>query len=192
MAIKGLEWENAPVSLRDNAHQSEAFKAINPQGRVPALETQQGVLTQSLAMIDWLEDIHPTPSIYPNDAWLRAKCRAFAHVITTDVFPLQNLSTRQKLASDFGCDEEAQAAWCRHWIERGFTALETELQLRPPQFKLGYLFGDEPTLADICLVPQMNNARRYGLDLAPFPRLLAADTKARAHPAFTKTAPEAP
>lgn len=190
MALKGLTWDSQAISLRDNAHQSAAFKAINPQGRVPALATEQGILTQSLAIIDWLEDTHPQPSVYPSDPWDRAKCRAFAHVLATDIFPLQNLSTRQKLATDFDCDEAAQATWCRYWIAAGFEALETELALPNPRPETAFLFADVPTLADICLVPQMNNARRYQVDLSPYPLLIAADNAAREHPAFARTAPE--
>jgi maleylpyruvate isomerase len=190
MALKGLDWETIPLSLRENDHRSEAYLNVNPQGRVPALETSQGVLTQSLAIIDWLEETHPTPSIYPDDAWDRAQCRAFSHVITTDIFPLQNLSTRQKLGRDYGCDERAQAAWCRDWIEAGFSALEVELS-RKPASSTQFLFADWPTLAEICLVPQMNNARRYGVDLSPFPLLVGADARARNLPAFVTTAPDA-
>jgi maleylacetoacetate isomerase len=157
MALKGLTWETIPVSLREDAHLSASFLAINPQGRVPALQTEHGILTQSLAMIDWLEETHPSPSIYPQDPWQRALCRAFAHVITTDIFPLQNLSTRRKLGTDFGCDEAGQAAWCRHWIGVGFAALEEELGARKTT-STAYLFADAPTLAEVCLVPQMNNA----------------------------------
>jgi maleylacetoacetate isomerase len=190
MALKGLTWETIPVSLREDAHLSASFLAINPQGRVPALQTEHGILTQSLAMIDWLEETHPSPSIYPQDPWQRALCRAFAHVITTDIFPLQNLSTRRKLGTDFGCDEAGQAAWCRHWIGVGFAALEEELGARKTT-STAYLFADAPTLAEVCLVPQMNNARRYGLDLNPYPRLVEADAKARTYPAFISTAPDA-
>jgi maleylacetoacetate isomerase len=190
MALKGLNWDAVAVSLRDNEHKDPSFVAINPQSRVPALETEKGVLTQSFAIMDWLEETYPQPSIYPSDAWERAQCRAFAHVIATDIFPLQNLSTRQKLGTEFGADEARQAAWSGDWIINGFSALETETTARGWQAEHGFLFGDYPTLADICLVPQMNNARRYGVDLAPFPLLVAADAKARAHPAFVATAPE--
>jgi maleylacetoacetate isomerase len=190
LAFKGLTWDSASVSLRGNAHQSAAYLGLNPQGRVPALETDQGLLTQSFAIMDWLEDSHPTPSIYPVDAWQRALCRAFAHVIATDIFPLQNMSTQVKLGGEFGADEARQAQWCRDWIARGFAALEEETTRRGWSPQHGYLFADYPTLADICLVPQMNNARRYEVDLSPYPLLVAADAKARAHKAFVSTAPE--
>jgi maleylacetoacetate isomerase len=154
------------------------------------LVTPDGLLTQSLAIIDWLEETQQGPSLYPKDTFTRAQCRAFAHVIATDISPLQNLSPRQKLGAEFGADEARQAQWSRDWIVGGFQALEAQLiqQNRPHTGQ--FLFAESPTLADICLVPQMNNARRFGVDLTPFPSLVAADALARAHPAFVATAPE--
>jgi maleylpyruvate isomerase len=191
LALKGIDWAPKSVSLLANDHQSRDFLKINPQGRVPALVTGQGVLSQSFAIMDWLEETYPDrPSIYPKDAWHRAQCRAFAHVIATDIFPLQNLSTRRKLQSEFDANETRQAAWCADWIAKGFAALEVETAARGWTGEDGYLFGHAPSLADICLVPQMNNARRYKVDLTPFPLLVAADAKTRVHPAFVSTAPE--
>ena len=191
LSLKNLDCHSHAVSLIANDHQTSAYLNINPQGRVPALVTDHGVLTQSLAIIDWLEETHPdSPSIYPKDPWRKALCRAFAHVIATDIFPLQNLSTRRKLHSEFGADEPRQGQWCADWIASGFAALETETFARGWTPETGYLFADVPTLADICLVPQMNNARRYKVDLTAFPLLVAADARARAHPAFANTAPE--
>jgi maleylacetoacetate isomerase len=191
LALKGVEASQHSVSLIANDHQSEAFRALNPEGRVPALVTEQGVLTQSLAILDWLEECYPTPSLYPQDPWQRALCRAFAHVIAGDIFPLQNLSVRQKLADEFGADEARVAQWCADSIARGFGALETETRNRGWSIDQGYLFGPEPSLADICLVAQMNNARRFGVDLSVFPLLVSADAQARVHPAFVSTAPDA-
>jgi maleylacetoacetate isomerase len=185
LALKGVSWVAKDISLAANEHESTEFLAINPQGRVPALATDQGLLTQSLAIIDWLEETHPqSPSVYPSDAWQRAQCRAFAYVIASDIFPLQNLSTRRKIHSAFRADEAAQAQWCREWIVKGFQALEREADARQWHPEQGYLFGDGPSLAEICLVPQMDNARRYEVDLSDFPLLLAADSYARLHPAF--------
>lgn len=190
MTLKGLTWESEGISLRTGAHKDPAFLAINPQGRVPALQTDQGLLTQSLAIIDWLEETQGGPSLYPSDPFARAQCRAFAHVIATDIFPLQNLSTRQKLAAEFGADEARQAQWCGEWIAKGFEALEAQLSMQGQRLKGSYLFGATPSVADICLVAQMNNARRYEVDLTPFPLLVAADATARVHPAFIAAAPE--
>ncbi len=189
LALKGISWEGRDVPLSANAHLQADYMGLNPQSRVPLLVTEHGRLSQSLAIIDWLEDAYlDRQSIYPADPWNKALCRAFAHVIASDVFPLQNLSTRRKLQSDYGVDDEGQAGWSRDWIARGFTALEAETAARGWSPELGYLFGDYPTLADICLVPQMNNARRYKVDLSAFPLLVAADCTARAHPAFVSSA----
>ncbi len=190
LALKGVASESHTVSLIANDHLSDAYRALNPEGRVPAIVAEHGVLTQSFAIMDWLEDTIPEPSLYPADTWQRALCRAFAHAIASDIFPVQNLGVRRKLASDFGADEAQTTKWCAEWIAKGFTALEAETAKRSWHESQGYLFGPSPTLADICLVPQMNNARRYGVDLSPFPLLVCADAKARAHPAFVATAPE--
>ncbi len=190
LALKGVASESHAVSLVANDHQSEAYRALNPEGRVPAIVTEQGVLTQSFAIMDWLEDTIAQPSLYPADPWQRALCRAFAHAIASDIFPVQNLGVRRKLTADFGADEARTVQWCAQWIATGFAALEAETVKRGWHQSQGYLFGPTPTLADICLVPQMNNARRYGVELTPFPLLVAADAKARAHPAFVTTAPE--
>jgi maleylpyruvate isomerase len=184
LALKNIAWERAEVSLIRNEHQATPYVSLNPQQRVPALETPHGLLTQSLAIIDWLEDTYPEPSIYPADAFVRAQCKAFAHVIGSDIFPVQNLGVRRKLGAEFGADEARQAQWCADWIAKGFAALETETAQRGWSPDDGYLFADHVTLADICLVPQMNNARRFGVDLSRFPLLLAADANARAHQAF--------
>lgn len=190
LALKGVTSDSHFVSLIANDHLSDPYRTLNPEGRVPAIVTENGVLTQSFAIMDWLEDTIPEPSLYPSDIWQRALCRAFAHAIASDIFPVQNLGVRRKLAADFGADEARTTQWCAEWIAKGFAALEIETAKRFWSPEQGYLFGPLPTLADICLVPQMNNARRYGVDLTPFPLLVAADAKARAHPAFITTAPE--
>ncbi len=191
LALKGVEVEIIPISLIDNIHLTTEYKAINPQQRVPFLVDGETNIAQSLAIIDYLEEMYPNPSIYPENMGERAKCRAFAHVIASDIFPLQNLGLRRKLTNDFGLDEIGQAEWCAYWISKGFTALEAELEAQNKSvINTGFLFGDYPTLADICLVPQMRNARRYGVELAKFPRLVEYDAKAAAHLAFKVSAPE--
>lgn len=190
LALKGVDYDVVPHSLPRNEHLDPAYAALNPLRRVPALETPHGVLTQSLAIIDWLDETIPAPPLHPADPVERARCRAFAHVIATDIFPLQNLSTRRKLGSDFGADEAAQARWSREVTATGFAALETETAARGWTADRGWLFGDAPSLAEICLVPHMNNARRYEVDLTAFPLLVAADARARAHPAFASTGPD--
>lgn len=190
LALKGLEYRVVPHSLIANEHLDPAYAVLNPQQRVPALETPDGVLTQSLAIIDWLEETCPQPSVYPGGVRDRALCRAFAHVIAMDVFPLQNLSTRRRMGTDFGIDEAGQVRWSAGVTADGFAALETGTAARGWTPDRGFLFGDRPSLAEICLVPHMNNARRWQVDLTAFPLLVAADAAARAHPAFASTAPQ--
>lgn len=187
--LKGVAYEAAPINIAPGKDEQlgQAYRGKNPQMRVPALETSRGVLTQSLAILDWLDETYPAPPFLPADPWLRAQTRAFALTIATDIHPLNNLAPLARLRSEFGAGEDAIAAWYLHWISVGFEALEAQLAARPAT---SYAFGDEPTLADICLVPQCANARRFKLDFAKFPRLATIDERARAHPAFIKAAPE--
>ncbi len=158
---------------------------MNPQRRVPALKLDDGtVLLQSLAIIDYLDETYPEPPFLPSDAKLRARIRAVAHMVSMDIHPLGNSGTRNYLIQTLGLDEAAAKAWTTHWMEEGFAGIEPLLGEGP------YAFGAAPTLGDICLVPQVSNARRFGVDLAPFPRLAAADAAARRHPAFAAAAPE--
>lgn len=189
LELKGATFESVSVNIAPGKDEQlqDAYRARNPQMRVPALETEQGVLTQSLAILDWLDDTYPDPPLLPADPWQRAQARAFALTIATDIHPLNNLSPLARLRSQFGADEAAIADWYVHWIRTGFDALETQLGSRPQS---AYLFGDQPTLADICLVPQCANARRYKMDMTPYPRIAAADARAREHPAFVRAAPE--
>jgi maleylacetoacetate isomerase len=187
--LKGVEYEALPVNIAPGIDEQlgQAYRHKNPQMRVPALETPKGVLTQSLAILHWLDETYPTPPFMPVDPWLRAQTHAFALTIATDIHPLNNLAPLARLRSEFGAGEDAIAAWYLHWIGIGFEALEAQLATRP---RSSFVFGEEPTLADICLVPQCANARRFKLDFARFPRIAAADEHARAHPAFIKAAPE--
>ena len=187
--LKGVAYESVPVNIAPgiDEHQQPAFRAINPQMRVPALETPHGVLTQSMSILVWLDQTYPEPRFVPSDPWAGAQVRSFALTIATDIHPLNNISVLGWLKSRFGADEAATGEWYRHWISVGFEALEARARARP---ETPFVFGDAPNLADICLVPQMANARRFKTDLAPFPRLVAYDESARAHPAFVKAAPE--
>ncbi len=189
LALKGVEYEAIAVNIAAGVdeHRRPDYRAINAQARVPALETPHGVLTQSLAILDWLDQTYPEPAFLPAESWARAQVRSFALTIAADVHPLNNTSVLARIKSQFGADEAAVGEWYRHWISVGFEALETQTRARP---ETAFAFGDRPTLADICLVPQMTNARRFKTDLAPFPRLVAIDTHTRAHPAFIKAAPE--
>jgi maleylpyruvate isomerase len=189
LALKGVSYETIPVNILPgiDEHQQSAYRALNPQMRVPALETPHGVLTQSLSILVWLDETYREPRFMPAEQGARAQVRSFALTIATDIHPLNNTSVLGRLKSQFGADEAAIGEWYRHWIGVGFEALEAQARARPETL---FAFGDTPTLADICLVPQMANARRFKTDLAPFPRLVAYDESARAHPAFIKAAPE--
>ncbi|MBL8642374.1 MAG: maleylacetoacetate isomerase [Rhodospirillaceae bacterium] len=190
-----LNLKNVPVAVqtvhlrKDGGEQHRpAYEAVNPQRLVPALDVDGDVLTQSLAIIEYLEETHPTPSLLPGTAKDRARIRAMALTIAADIHPIQNLRVLEHLKAQTGCNDEAAFAWARHWIELGFMALEAFVTRAPKQGL--YCYGDTVTLADVLLVPQMNNARRFQCDLTKFPRLTAIDTRLRALPAFHKAAPE--
>ena len=154
-------------------------------GRGPEVRTR---LTQSVAILEWIEETFPDRPLLPSDPIKRAKVRAFAAAIGCDIHPLQNLRILKKARELAGDDPEAGPAWARHWISLGFEALEKLAEQGDGQN--GFLFGDGPTLAEIYLLPQMFNARRFGVDLTPYPRLVAADEAARAQPEFERAAPE--
>lgn len=171
LALKGLPYESVPVHLVNHGgeHLSSAYRAINPAALVPALQDGDAVLTQSLAIFEYLEETHAEPPLLPPDALDRARVRALALTVACDVHPLGNLRVLNHLSKTFGADEAARAAWASHWIALGLAALEQHLQ----QAATGkFCHGDAPTFADCCLVPQIFNARRFGVDLAPYPTAL--------------------
>ena len=187
--LKGLAHETALVHLiKDGGqHTAPAYRAVNPQALVPTLEHDGRVITQSLAIIEYLDELHPEPPLLPGDAERRARIRAFALVIACDIHPLNNLRVLGYLKGPLQQSQTAADAWYRHWVETGLAACEALL----PRAASGFCFGDRPTLADVCLVPQLYNARRFKCDLAAVPRLLAIDAACRALPAFANAAPEA-
>ncbi len=186
--LKGLKTEQAPVHLlRDGGEQLKAaYAAINPGKVIPSLETDDGVLTQSLAIISYLDETHPKPPLLPADAYGRAIAQAMALVVACDIHPVNNLRVRKYLKNVFGQTDDAVATWYRHWIELGFEALEIETKRHGGKF----CYSDAPGIADIFLVPQMYNARRFNVDLAPFPTLVRIDQNAVALAAFADAAPE--
>jgi maleylacetoacetate isomerase len=187
--LKGLAHDTAFVHLiKDGGqHNAPAYRALNPQGLVPALEHDGRVITQSLAIIEYLDESHPEPPLLPGDAEQRARVRAFALAIACDIHPLNNLRVLNYLKGPLGNDQATVDAWYRHWVQEGLAACELLL----PATHSRFCFGDRPTLADACLIPQMYNARRFKCDLAAVPRLAAIDETARALPAFASAAPEA-
>jgi len=184
--LKGLAYDTAPVHLRRGDQRSEAYRALNPQGLVPALEVEGAVLTQSLAIIEWLEETHPEPPLLPSDPLARARVRAFAEAIACDIHPLQNLRVLRYLKKTLGQEQAGLDAWARHWNAEGLAACEALLAGRP---ETPYAFGDRPGLADVCLVPQLTAADRFGLDLAPYPRLRRIRAACEALAAFADAVP---
>jgi len=184
LALKGVAYESVEVNLVAGEQRDAAFRARNPQGLVPALEIDGAVLVQSLAIIDYLDAVFPDPPLVPRDALARSRVLAQALVIAADIHPIDNLRVLNRLTEQFGADQPAKDAWYRHWIAEGFTALEALAGDGP------FLGGDAPNLADICLVPQMHNARRFAVPLDAYPKLVAADAAARALPAIAAVAPE--
>ena len=184
--LKGLTYEQHGVDLRTGAQRSDAFLALNPQGMVPALESDGLVLTQSPAILEWLEEIYPQPSLLPADAVGRARVRAMAALIGCDIHPLNNLRVGKALREGFGADQAAVDAWAARWIVPGFTALEALVASHGD----GWCFGDGPSLADCYLIPQIYSARRFNVPLDAFPRLLAVEATANARPAVAAAHPD--
>ena len=189
LQLKGLSYEYVPVQLgAGNGEQfSAAYRALNPQSRVPALETTDGILTQSMAILEWLEETHPQPALLPGAARERARVRAMAQVLVADVQPLQNQSVTHYLQATLHIDDAALKSWLREWIGRGLGALEEMLGQEPAGG--AFCLGAQPTFADVCLVPQCASARRFGVDLADYPRIARIDQNCSALPAFQRAAP---
>jgi maleylpyruvate isomerase len=187
--LKGLAYEQMPIHLRRAGGEqfAAAYKAINPQALVPALEDNGGILTQSLAIIEYLEERYPKPPLLPADPADRALVRSMALVVACEIHPIQNLRVLVHLKKHLQQSEDDLNRWARHWIDLGLTALE-QMTATPKHGK--FCFDDTPTLADICLVPQLVNARRFGCDLSAYPTLLQIEKACNALPAFANAAPE--
>jgi maleylacetoacetate isomerase len=187
--LKGLPYAQASRHLRKGEQSAPDFVAMNPQGLVPALEVAgQGVLTQSLAMIEWLEETQPGPKLLPADPWGRARVRALAQIVACDIHPIQNLRVLQYVKHRLGQDQATVDEWARHWIGLGLAAFEARLRDAPAG---RFCHGDAPGLADLCLVPQLGNARRFATDLSPYPEALRIEAACQALPAFRAAAPDA-
>lgn len=186
--LKGLDTEYVAVDLRTEAHLKAEFKAINPQGLVPALVLDDDtVLTQSPAIIEWLEERYPTPPLLPAGAEARAHVRALAAIVGCDIHPVNNRRILEMLRHRFGADEAAINAWCGTWIADGFDAIEA--LLAADTARGAFCFGDAPTLADVYLVPQVESARRFKVDLTRWPRIAAVEAACMALDAFQRAAP---
>ena len=169
--LKGVPYEAVPIDLRTGAQSAAGYKTVNPQGLGPAMEDDGLVVTQSLAIMEWLEETHPQPPLLPADPAGRAAVRAMMLTIACDIHPLNNLRVLNCLKSEFGATQTQIDAWIARWIGAGFDALEALIDHHGE----GFAFGAAPTLADCCLIPQVFNARRFGIDLTPWPRVIAVD-----------------
>lgn len=187
--LKGLSYDYVAVHLGKEAHLSESFKAINPQQLVPALDTKQQVLIQSPAIIEWLEETYPSPPLLPEGADGRARVRALAAIVGCDVHPINNRRILEYLRKVFGADDTAINAWSGHWISAGFDAYEALLASDTQRGR--FSFGDTPTIADVYLVPQVESARRFKVDMARWPLITAVDKACSELDAFRRAAPAA-
>lgn len=185
LALKGLTAEPVGINLRSGAHRSEDFLALNPSGQVPTLVDGETRLSQSLAIIDYLDRLQPEPLLVPADGQARGQVLEIAQLIACDIHPLNNLRVLKYLMAEMGLSDAQKNAWYAHWIAAGFDGLEAML----PDHD-GWCVGDAPTVADCCLVPQVANAERMKIDLAAWPRIVRIAAFARLHPAFVQAEPQ--
>jgi maleylacetoacetate isomerase len=184
--LQGVEYEQRPVNLAEGQQKDAEYRELNPQGFVPMLEIDGHRLTQSLAIIVYLDQKFPEPPLMPSDPVDGAHVRALAMTVACDIHPLNNLRVLKYLRGTLGVSEDAEDEWYRHWVAEGLVALEEMARPHAGAF----LFGDTPTIADICLVPQLYNARRFSVPIADFPTLRRADETASAHAAFAAAHPD--
>ena len=184
--FKGLAYEQVAVDLRSGAQRAPEFLKLNPQGLVPVLEDEGARLTQSLPILNYLEERYPEPALLPRDLPGRAMARGIAVAIACEIHPLNNLRVLQYLERELGLDEAARRRWYHHWIAEGLGPIETLLAASAGAFCV----GDAPSLADVCLVPQVYNARRYRCDLDPYPTICRIDERCGQVEAFARAAPE--
>ena len=187
LAIKGIDVNHVAVNLRDGSQKAQDHLSRNPQGFVPVLELEDGQqLTQSLAILNYLDETFPKPSLLPKDPILRAQIRGASLVIAADIAPIQNLSVLKYIRAEYDCDDAQVKKWVAHWITNGFTALEHMAQSHDTPF----LMTQTPSLLECCLIPQIYNARRFGVDMDKFPRLKTVDAACQNLSAFIKAAPQ--
>jgi len=186
--LKGLDFEYVSIDIRAGRQHEAAYQAVNPLMLIPALEHDGHVITQSSAIIEYLEELHPDPSLLPADPLARARSRAFAATIAAELHAMNNLRVHKFLDGELGLDAAQRNTWFQHWNKVGFAALEAQLAAAP---KTRFAFADHPTVADIFLVPQVYNLRRVKFDLAPYPRIVEIAAACEALSAFQKAAPEA-
>ncbi|UNU74292.1 maleylacetoacetate isomerase [Moraxella nasovis] len=194
LALKKVDYDTVPVHLMKNGgeHKSPDYQTINPQQLVPALDDNGFVLTQSLAIIEYLEDRYPQIPLLPDDVQERAWVRAAAYLVACDIHPLDNLRVLNYLKNDLNVNDEQKQTWYAHWITQGFGALETlMLERYPGDTPRKFCYGDTPTMADCCLIPQVYNAKRFNVDLSKFPNIVAIYEHCISLPAFIQASPKA-
>ncbi len=184
--LKELEYESVFVHLVKDEQTSAEHLARNPQGLIPVLDTGDAMLTQSPAIIDYLDETYPEPALLPTDPIAKAQVRAMVNLIACEMQPLNNLAVLKHLKSDLGQDQDGVNAWYKHWVDRGFTALEKHLE----KHSGSYCFGDTITMADVFLIPQVWNARRFDCDLSKFPKIEAVEKRLYQLDAFVRALPE--
>jgi maleylacetoacetate isomerase len=189
LAIKGLDYEYHPVHLAKGEHKLSDYTDIAVEGLVPLLELDDGTrLTQSMAIIEYLDELHPEPALLPLEALGRARVRALAQIIACEIHPINNLRVLKYLSKNLKVDEDSKNTWYRHWVRSGLESFERQLALQAPST---YCVGETPTLADCCLVPQIFNGQRFNVDFSGLPRTMAAFAACMNHPAFQKAQPSA-
>jgi maleylacetoacetate isomerase/maleylpyruvate isomerase len=192
LAFKGIAYDYQPIHLVKGEQRGEAFAALSADRLVPVLEVDGVALSQSLAIIDYLEETHPEPRLLPAEPLARAQVRALAQTIACEIHPINNLRVLKYLAQELKVDDAAKSAWYRHWCRSGLEAVERQLaQLRAAYGPARLCFGDSPTLADCCLVPQIFNAQRFAVDLSGLPLTMAAYEAGMALPAVQQAQPSA-
>lgn len=185
LALKGIAFETVPVNLLKGEHLAFDYGVISPLHAVPALVIDGHTLTESMAILEYLEETHPTPPLLPRHPALRAKVREIAQLVVSDIQPVQNLRVLKKLDADYQAGADGKQAWARHWITEGFVAVEKVIEQTAGEYSV----GDQLTMADVCLVPQVYNARRFGVELDPFPTLAAVEARLSKLPAFEAATP---
>lgn len=188
LAVKGLDWEPRYISLPKMEHKTPDYLGVNPQGLVPALVEDGHTIAQSLAILDYLEEVYPEPPLLPRDPLERAYVRGLAQIIGCDIHPLNNVRVLKYLKGRWGLSDAERDEWYAHWVAEGLAAFEATL-LRDGRSG-AYCLGDRLTIADVCLVPQVANARRFACDLAPYPLTVAIADRVAALPAVEKVAPQ--
>jgi maleylpyruvate isomerase len=187
LALKGIDYEYCSVNIRKGEQHAPAYRDINPQGLVPVLEDGGRRLHQSLAIIEYLDEVYPDPPLLPHDPVERNRVRSLAMIVAAEIHPLNNVRVLKYLTEVLQVTEAQKLAWYAHWVSTGFAALERRLAEEPGTGR--FCHGDRPTLADIALVPQVSNARRFAVDLTPYPTIVRIDATCRELPAFQRAEP---